>query len=135
MIFSAYLPPPNVAAVLAALDIIESEPERRARLQEVSERMRLGLQALGFDTGESTTPIIPVVVGDDLTARAMWRKLFDRGIFTTPIMTPAVPENRALIRVSCMATLTDDQISKVLDAFEEAGHEMGVIGGERAGHP
>jgi 8-amino-7-oxononanoate synthase len=134
MIFSASLPPPNVAAVLAALDIIENEPERRERLAAVSERMRVGLRELGFDTGESTTPIIPVIVGDDLTARAMWRKLFDRGVFTTPIMTPAVPENRALIRVSCMATLTDEQVAKVLRAFEEAGHEMGVLGGGKAAH-
>lgn len=129
MIFSASLPPANVAAVLAALDIIENEPERRARLLEVSEKMRAGLRSLGYDTGSSTTPIIPVIVGADLTARALWRKLFDRGIFTTPVMTPAVPENRALIRVSCMATLTDEHIARVLGAFEEAGKEMGLIGG------
>jgi len=132
MIFSASLPPANVAAVLAALDIIENEPERLVRLMEVSAKMRAGLQALGYDTCESTTPIIPVIVGADLTARALWRKLFDRGIFTTPIMTPAVPENRALIRVSCMATLTDEHIDRVLDAFAAAGREMGLIGGGKA---
>jgi 8-amino-7-oxononanoate synthase len=129
MIFSASLPPANVASVLAALDIIESEPERRERLAAVADKMRAGLQNLGFDTGESTTPIIPVIVGDDLTARTMWRKLFDAGIFTTPIMTPAVPENRALIRVSCMATQTDEQVDKVLEVFDKVGHEMSVIGG------
>jgi 8-amino-7-oxononanoate synthase len=129
MIFSASLPPANVASVTAALDIIENEPERRERLKEVAEKMRRGLQDLGYDTGESTTPIIPVVVGDDLTARTMWRKLFDAGIFTTPIMTPAVPENRALIRLSCMATHTDEHVERVLKAFEKAGREMGVIGG------
>ncbi len=129
MIFSASLPPANVASVTAALDIIENEPERRERLKEVAEKMRRGLQDLGYDTGESTTPIIPVVVGDDLTARTMWRKLFDAGIFTTPIMTPAVPENRALIRLSCMATHTDEHVDRVLAAFEKAGREMGVIGG------
>jgi 8-amino-7-oxononanoate synthase len=129
MIFSASLPPANVASVIAALDIIESEPERRDRLAEVSEKMRDGLRALGYDTGESTTPIIPVIVGDDLTARALWRNLYDRGIFTTPVMTPAVPENRALIRVSCMATLSDDHVQQVLDAFAAAGKEMGLLGG------
>ncbi|MGD8719920.1 MAG: aminotransferase class I/II-fold pyridoxal phosphate-dependent enzyme [Candidatus Zixiibacteriota bacterium] len=129
MIFSASLPPANVASVIAALDIIESEPERRERLAEVSEKMRDGLRALGYDTGESTTPIIPVIVGDDLTARALWRNLYDRGIFTTPVMTPAVPENRALIRVSCMATLSDDHVQRVLDAFAAAGKEMGLLGG------
>ena len=129
MIFSASLPPANVASVLAALDIIETEPERRERLAEVGEKMRAGLRGMGFDTGESTTPIIPVIVGDDLTARTMWRKLFDAGIFTTPIMTPAVPENRALIRVSCMATQTDEQVDKVLEVFDKVGHEMSVIGG------
>jgi 8-amino-7-oxononanoate synthase len=129
MIFSASLPPANVASVLAALDIIETEPERRERLAEVAEKMRAGLQSQGYDTGESTTPIIPVVVGDDLTARTMWRKLFDAGIFTTPIMTPAVPENRALIRVSCMATHTDEHVDKVLEVFDKVGREVGVIGG------
>jgi 8-amino-7-oxononanoate synthase len=129
MIFSASLPPANVASVIAALDIIENEPERRERLKEVGDKMRRGLQDRGFDTGESTTPIIPVIVGDDLTARTMWRKLFDAGIFTTPIMTPAVPENRALIRVSCMATHTDEHVERVLEAFDKAGREMGVIGG------
>ncbi len=129
MIFSASLPPANVASVLAALDIIETEPERRERLAEVAERMRAGFQQQGYDTGESTTPIIPVIVGDDLTARTMWRKLFDAGIFTTPIMTPAVPENRALIRVSCMATHTDEHVDKVLEVFDKVGREMGVIGG------
>lgn len=129
MIFSASLPPANAASVLAALDIIENEPERRERLAEVAERMRAGFQQQGYDTGESTTPIIPVIVGDDLTARTMWRKLFDAGIFTTPIMTPAVPENRALIRVSCMATHTDEHVDKVLEVFDKVGHEMGVIGG------
>jgi 8-amino-7-oxononanoate synthase len=129
MIFSASLPPANVASVLAALDIIETEPERRERLAEVAERMRAGFQQQGYDTGESTTPIIPVIVGDDLTARTMWRKLFDAGIFTTPIMTPAVPENRALIRVSCMATHTDEHVDRVLEVFDKVGREMGVIGG------
>jgi 8-amino-7-oxononanoate synthase len=129
MIFSASLPPANVASVLAALDIIETEPQRRERLAEVGDKMRAGLRDMGFDTGESTTPIIPVVVGDDLTARTMWRRLFDDGIFTTPIMTPAVPENRALIRVSCMATHTDEHLARVLEAFRKAGTEMGVIGG------
>ncbi len=129
MIFSASLPPANVASVIAALDIIENEPERRERLTAVGHKMRNGLKALGYDTGESTTPIIPVIVGDDLTARTMWRKLFDMGIFTTPVMTPAVPENRALIRVSCMATHTDEHVERVLAAFDKAGREMGVIGG------
>jgi 8-amino-7-oxononanoate synthase len=129
MIFSASLPPANVASVIAALDIIENEPERRERLTEVAEKMRAGFRNLGYDTGESTTPIIPVIVGDDLTARTMWRKLFDKGIFTTPVMTPAVPENRALIRVSCMATHTDEHVDRVVEAFDEAGREMGVIGG------
>ncbi len=131
MIFSASLPPANVASVLAALDIIENEPERRARLLEVSEKMRAGFQAMGYDTGESVTPIIPVIVGDDLTARAFWRNLYDRGIFTTPIMPPAVPENRCLIRVSCMATLSDEHIDRVLDAFEAAGRDMGLVSGRR----
>jgi 8-amino-7-oxononanoate synthase len=129
MIFSASLPPANVASVIAALDIIENEPERRERLMKVAEKMRAGFRNLGYDTGESTTPIIPVIVGDDLTARTMWRKLFDKDIFTTPVMTPAVPENRALIRVSCMATHTDEHVDHVVEAFDEAGREMGVIGG------
>lgn len=134
LIFSASLPPSNVASVIAALDIIEKEPERMTRLLSIADTMRARFKAMGFDTGTSETPIIPLLIGDNLKAFTMWRMLFDRGIFTTPVVSPAVPENRALIRTSYMATHTDEHLERVLDVFEEVGKELGVIPGNTKDH-
>lgn len=127
LIFSASLPPASVAAISTALDIIEEQPWRRKRLWENTRRMREGLQALGFDTGVSETPIIPVIIGDDIRAFQMWKLLFEEGIFTNPVISPAVPEGRALIRTSYMATHTYEQLDRVLSAFEHVGKKLGII--------
>ncbi len=118
LIFTASMPPSSVAGVLAALDILESEPERRARLWEQTNRVTAGLRALGFDLGTTQTPVIPIVVGDPFRAAAVWRALFDEGVFTHPIVPPAVPENTCRIRVSMSAEHTDEQVDRVLAAFE-----------------
>ncbi len=127
MIFAASLPPANVASIGAALDVIEREPERRQRLWHNGEVLREGLRSLGFDTGESETPIVPVVIGDDLRAFRMWRLLFDQGVFANPAVSPAVPEGRALMRMTAMATHTQAHLDRVLDAFRKAGRELGMI--------
>lgn len=127
LIFTASLPPSNVASTLAALDIIEKEPERMKRLLEIGNKMRKGFKNLGFDTGTSETQIIPVVAGDDLVAFKMCRRLFEEGIFTTPVVSPAVPHGRAMIRTSYIATQKDEHLEKVLLAFEKVGKELGVI--------
>jgi 8-amino-7-oxononanoate synthase len=126
LIFSASNPPASVAAALAALEIIEEEPERREALWRNTRRMQEGLRSLGFDIGESETPIIPVQVGDMERMFVFWKALFDGGVFTNPVTPPAVPENSCRLRVSLMATHTDEHIDFVLDAFAKAGKRMAV---------
>lgn len=127
LIFSASMPPASVASCLAALDIIESEPERRERLWEITKRMHREFRGLGFDIGVTQTPIIPLVIGDDLLAFRFWRELTDRGIFANPIVSPAVPKGMALIRTSYTATHTDSQLDFVLETFASVGRRLGVI--------
>ena len=126
-IFSASMSPSNTAAVLAALEIIENEPEHREQLWKNAEKMRRRFQSLGFDTGDSQTPIIPIIVGDQLRTFQFWRELFDRGIFTNAVTSPAVPPEKDLIRTSYMPAHTEDQLNHVLDVFETVGKRMGLI--------
>jgi len=127
LIFSASLPPAPVAAALTALKIIESEPERREWLWENARYLCEGYKQLGFDIGTSVTPIIPVMVGDEEKVLVMWRRLFDEGVFASPVLYPAVPQGMAMIRTSCMATHTKDHLDKVLDVFARVGRQMGLI--------
>ena len=117
LIFSASMPPASVATVLTALQIIEEEPERREALWRNTHRMQDGLRSLGYDLGESDTPVIPIIVGDMWLMGMIWKELFDSGIFTNPVIPPAVPENSCRVRISMMATHTDEQIDFVLDVF------------------
>lgn len=129
VIFSASMPPASVAAALAALDIIESEPERRTRVLDLAGRLRSGLRALGFDTGDSTaiTPIIPVRIGDGELCGQMWKEVLDEGVFTQAMVAPAVPLGEALIRLAVQATHTDDHLTRILHAFAAAGRRLGLI--------
>jgi 8-amino-7-oxononanoate synthase len=126
LIFTASAPPASVAGVLAALDIMVQEPERRERLWENTRRVAEGLRALGFDTGASETPIIPVFIGGVFEAARFWRELFDLGVFAHPIVPPAVPANATRIRVSMSPEHTDEQIDQVLDAFARVGKKLPV---------
>jgi 8-amino-7-oxononanoate synthase len=119
LIFSASMPPASVATVLAALEVIDEEPERREALWRNTRRMQNGLQSLGYDIGDSETPIIPILIGDIGTMIVLWRSLFDQGIFTNPVIPPAVPEHSCRLRISMMATHTNEQIDFVLDAFAQ----------------
>jgi len=127
LIFSAAPPPASVAAASAAVDIIEREPDRRERLWKNTRFMMDGLKSLGFDTGCSETPVIPIVVGEDMRAFAMARRLQDEGVFVNPVVSPATPTGRALLRTSYMATHTEEQLSRALDALRKVGREFGVI--------
>ena len=126
LIFSASMPPSAVATVLACLDVIEREPERRTRLWENADYLRSGLQSLGFDTVTSETPIIPVVTGDMESTFAFWRGLFDAGVFTNPVLPPAVPESSCRLRTSVMATHSREQLDRVLDAFTTVRAALGA---------
>ncbi len=127
LIFSASPPPASVAACLASLDIIENEPERRERLWQITKKMHKGFKALGFNIGNSQTPIIPIYIGDDIRTFQFWKMLSDEGIFTNPTISPAVPPGSQLIRTSYTATHTDEQLDRVLEVFEKVGKKMGVI--------
>lgn len=127
LIFSASMPPSNVAAVIAALDIIEKEPQRRKRLWEITRKMHDGFQKLGFNTGRTQTPVIPIIIGDAEKTFMFWKMLFEEGVFVNPIVNPAVPPEMSLLRTSYMATHKDEQLDKVLDIFAKIGKKLGVI--------
>jgi 7-keto-8-aminopelargonate synthetase-like enzyme len=126
-IFSAAPPPSSVAAALKALEIVEREPERRKRLWENTHYMLRELRGLGFDTGEAASPVIPIVVGEDLRVFAMTARLGEEGVFVNPVITPAVPPGRAMIRTSYMATHTREHLDRALEAFAAVGREMGLL--------
>lgn len=127
LIFSASIPPANAAAALAALQVMREEPERIARLNQIAERMRREYRRLGFNIGASETPVIPIIIGDDTRTLLTWKALFDAGVFVNPVLAPATPEGRQLLRTSYMATHTDEQMDRVLEAFEKIGKQMGLI--------
>lgn len=127
IIFSASMPPSNVAAALAALDVMRSEPERIERLMHNARKMKEGLTSLGFNTGNSQTPVIPVIIGDDMLTFTMWRALFDAGVFVNPVIAPGVPPKQQLLRTSYMATHTEEQLDQVLEIFGAVGKAVGVI--------
>lgn len=127
MIFSAAIPPTAAATVLAALEIIKSEPERRERLWKTARRMQTGLRSMGYNIGTSVTPIIPLHIGPDMKTLLFWRELYAAGIFANPVLPPAVPPNRSLIRTSYMATHTDADIDQSLEVFEKVGRKYGLI--------
>ncbi|HOI45096.1 MAG TPA: aminotransferase class I/II-fold pyridoxal phosphate-dependent enzyme [Candidatus Aminicenantes bacterium] len=127
LIFSAAATPASVATVLATLDIIETEPERRARLWEITRKMRTGFQSMGFNTGPTQTPIIPIMVGDDEKGFMLWKLLREDGIFTTPVIYPAVPKGQSLIRTSYAANQTDDVLDTILASFKKCGKMLGII--------
>jgi 7-keto-8-aminopelargonate synthetase-like enzyme len=120
------MPPANVAAALAALKVMQEEPERIARVNEIGERMRREFRRLGFNVGASQTPIIPIIIGDDMRTFMAWKALYEAGIYTNPVISPAVPPESALLRTSYMATHTDEQLERVLAAFAEVGQALGL---------
>ena len=127
MMFSASLPPSLVATVSTALDIIEEAPQLRIQLWKNTRKMLQGYKALGFDTGTSETPIIPIIIKDSMKVYQMCHHLFENGVFVNAVVSPAVPPGRELLRTSYMATHTEEQLDKVLSAFEKAGKELRVI--------
>jgi len=127
MIFSASIPPSNAAAALAALEIMREEPERVDRLTEIGQKMRKGFSDLGFNIGHSQTPVIPIIVGDDMKTFVFWKELLNAGVYVNAIISPATPPGRQLLRTSYMAIHTDEQLDKVLEIFEKVGKELGVI--------
>jgi len=118
MIFSAALPPASVAAISKALDIIEEEPQRIKKLWDNAAYLMKNFKRMGLNTGETETPIIPVIIGDNEKTFMLWRMLYDNGLFTNPVVSPAVPPKRSLLRVVATATHTREQLDRALNIFE-----------------
>ncbi len=127
LIFSASIPPANAAAALAALEVMQEEPERIERVNRIGERMRVGLRQLGFRVGDTQTPIVPVIIGDDMRTFLTWKALYEAGVYTNPVVSPAVPPELSLLRTSYMATHTEEQLDRVLAIFKQVGQTMGLI--------
>jgi len=127
LMFSAAPPPASVATVIKALEIIDREPERRQRLWDHTDYMKREFTTMGYDTGQSASPVVPLVVGENVTAFKMTFRLQQEGVFVNPVVSPAVPEGRALLRTSYMATHTRDQLDRTLEVIRTVGRDMGVI--------
>lgn len=127
LIFSAALPAPNAASVLKALEIIETEPELVEKVWENAGYMRENLKALGFDTGESNTPIVPIIIRDQMRTVLAWRALIEAGVYTNPVIPPGVPPNGSLLRTSYMATHTREHLDRALAAFKMVGENLQLI--------
>jgi 8-amino-7-oxononanoate synthase len=127
LIFSASMPPSCVATVLAALDIIEKEPEHRERLWKNTRKMWAAYRDLGFDIGKTQSPVIPIILGDFERTLLFWKELFEAGVFVNPIVPPAVPADMCLLRTSYMATHTADILDRVIEIFGKIGKKLGVI--------
>jgi len=127
LIFSASPTPSSVAAALAALDILEEEPQRVNKLIDNANYMRKGLKEKGFTIIEGRTAIVPVIVGNDDLAFKMWRLLYDGGVFVNVFISPGVPEGRQMMRTSYMATHEKEHLDAILDTFEKTGKQLGLI--------
>lgn len=125
--FSASLPPASVATVLECVKIVQEEPTLVDRLWKNARKMKAGFEALGYDTMGSQTPIIPLLIGDDVKAFMFVKRLYELGVFATPVVSPAVPKGSALIRTSYMSTHEDKDLDFVLDVFAQVGKEFGII--------
>jgi 8-amino-7-oxononanoate synthase len=134
LIFSASIAPANVGAVLAALEIMKSEPERIQHLWDNTRRMKEGLIAAGFNVGPTETPILPVHIGDDLVCFKMCKLLQENGVFVSPVVRPAVEPGHSLLRVSLMATHTFRQIDRALEQFQKTGRKLGILTDTSAPH-
>ena len=127
LIFSASPTPASVASALAALDVLEAEPERVTKLVDNATYMRKNLTAKGFNIIDGRTAIVPVIVGDDALAFKMWRLLYDNGVFVNVFISPGVPQGRQMMRTSYMATHEKEHLDEIIHVFEMAGKEIGII--------
>lgn len=127
LIFSASIPPANLGAALAALEIMEQEPERVARLQQIAEKMIKGFSDIGFNVGTAETPIVPLIIGDNDKTFMFWKGMFERGVYVNPVISPAVPPNRSLIRTSYMAIHQDEDLDTILEIAAEEGAKLGIV--------
>lgn len=127
LIFSASMTPASAASVIAAMDIMMSEPERISHLWEITRYALNGFREMGFDTGKSESPIIPLFIRDNEKALLLTQNLLADGIFVNPVVSPAVPKNSSLIRYSLMATHTREQVDISIERITKAARDLGII--------
>lgn len=126
LIFSAALPASNVAAVLAALDLIEEDPDMVTRLMKITEQVRAGYKEVGLYVANRSTPIIPIYIGQEIKAFAVTQDLFDQGVYALPAIFPAVPRGQAVIRTAFMSTHQPHQIERVLDVIQGLANKYSI---------
>jgi len=127
LIFSASMTPASAASVLAAIEIMENEPERIKHLWDMSALALNGFKSAGFDTGKSETPIIPLFIRDDIKALQLTQNLLEEGVFVNPVVSPAVPKEDSLIRYSLMATHTKEQVEISVEKITRAAKVLGIL--------
>ncbi len=127
MIFSAALPPPCIAAAKASLKLMKENPDMAEELRKKGENYRNELKRAGFNIGNSQTPIVPIILGDEVLTIMFWKRLFDEGVYTNCVIPPAVPQGESLLRTSIMLTHTSEHIEFALEKIYKVGKEMGVI--------
>jgi len=126
-LLSASSPPPVAAACMAAIDVVENEPQHLENLWKNTRYFKKALKDLGFDIGQSQTPITPVIVGESAVARKMSTRLFEEGVFALPIVYPMVAKDRARIRTMMNAALRQEHLDFAINAFEKVGRELKII--------
>jgi len=129
MLFSASMPPAQIAAANAALEILLAEPWRVARVNENGRTWREGLARAGFDVGDSVSPIVPVAIGDDFKCLLAGKALLDAGVYVNPVVYPAVPRDKAMLRTSVMATHEPHHLAEALEVMESVGRQLGLLAG------
>jgi 7-keto-8-aminopelargonate synthetase and related enzymes len=127
MIFSASITPPNLAAARAALRVMIKEPERIAQVARNAHKLKRGLMQMGWDVGPTETPIIPVTIGNDLTTLMLWKDLLEAGVYVNPVIYPAVEPDKAMLRLSTIATHTEAHLDTALEAFQAVGERYGLL--------
>ncbi len=127
LIFSASMPPANIASTIKALDIIEEDNHLVQKLQQNANLLREGFVSYGFNVGTSETAIVPLVIGDNDKTFLLWKNAFEKGVYVNPVVSPAVPPSRSLLRTSCMAVHTNDEISYAVDVISKEARKLDII--------
>jgi 7-keto-8-aminopelargonate synthetase-like enzyme len=127
LMFSASMTPSSAGTVLAALEIMENEPERIKHLWDITNYALQGFKSMGFDTGKSETPIIPLFIRDDIKALMLTKVLLENGVFVNPVVSPGVPREDSLIRYSLMATHTKEQVEVSIEKITAAAKQLGIL--------
>ncbi|MGB1248855.1 MAG: aminotransferase class I/II-fold pyridoxal phosphate-dependent enzyme, partial [Chitinophagales bacterium] len=127
LIFSASPPPASVASAIAALEVLQDNPELPLKLQFNAQYIRDGLRSLGYQVIDGETGIVPIIIGDDEKTFTIWRMLYDEGVFVNAFISPATPPGMQMLRTSYMASHNQDHLDQILDAFSGVGKKLGLI--------